>query len=246
VKEHRQPVLLVWDYDRQEYVIGVTRVCMALWASASSGHAKGDVCGEEPAHRVGDVPVCQHHYDRAEEWAWKVARDEHIAVERERDELEEERARWGTVLARREKRRREIAAHARAREREAASLVYYIRRVSDGMVKIGFSSAISTRLSDLEREHGELQLLHTSPGGRAEEDALHDQFSAWHCEGEWFHPGRPLMNWIRSERVRTRPARVRGTVSLGVLAEVSKGAPSKPLPARYVPRRTRPRYVVAR
>lgn len=246
MKEHRQPVLLVWDHGQQEYAPGATQVCLALWAGASSGHVKGDICGGEATRRAGDVPMCAHHYERAEEWAWKQARDERIAVERERDELEEERGQWEKVLGRREKMRSDRAKQARAREREAASLVYYVRRVSDGMVKIGFSSRISTRLTSLEREHGELQLLHTEPGGQAEEDERHGQFSAWHYEGEWFHPGRPLMKWIRVERIRTRAPRVRGTVPLGVLAEVSKGAPSKPLPAKYAPRRAQPKFVVAR
>jgi hypothetical protein len=239
-----KPVLFVWDEDKQEYAPATGPVCTARWASGGYSHAAGDICGEEPWRQVGDVWLCSHHYVRAQDWVWDAAREQHLTNEREREALDEERKQWERVLANREQKRQAAAIQRRVQQREATSLVYYIRRTSDGMIKIGFTSDIDKRMTDLQREHGELQLLHTAPGARPEEDALHKRFAAWNYQGEWFHPGRVLMRSIKHEREKNRPARVRGTVPLGVLAEVSKGALAKPPPGHYAPPRQRLRYAV--
>lgn len=61
--------------------------------------------------------------------------------------------------------------------------VYYARRTSDGMIKIGYTgTAVWFRMRMLSREHGELQVLMTHAGHRAEEKAAHDR-----------HSGRPTI-----------------------------------------------------
>ena len=79
--------------------------------------------------------------------------------------------------------------------------VYYVRRISDGMIKIGYSTMIKERLRGLRAEFGELQLLMTHSGGRAEEEAAHEQFAAYRIpRTEWFRPAKPLLCWIGETR----------------------------------------------
>jgi Meiotically Up-regulated Gene 113 (MUG113) protein len=239
----RSPVLLRWDQEAEDWALADGSVCMARWASGGITHARGDVCGQQATREIGDIPVCQHHYDRAGQWAWDAARKERRAIERARQSLDDERKHLDKALDRRDKRRREMTECSRAAELKAASLIYYIMR-SDRLIKIGTTARVTARMRTLEDQYGEIRLLLTHPGDRQAEQQLHREFSAWRWRGEWFHPGKPLIEHIRlirQQQGRRRPE-VEGTVTRADLLALTKGALSKPPPGSYVPPSRSGRY----
>lgn len=91
--------------------------------------------------------------------------------------------------------------------REASSRVYFVRRSSDGRIKIGYSSNVDGRIkaiaSELRSMTGArvlLDVLATIPGRSREEADLHDRFSHLRRHGEWFDPGPDLLALIASIR----------------------------------------------
>lgn len=63
----------------------------------------------------------------------------------------------------------------------------YLARRQDGRVKIGYTSGDpSHRLRSLKTGAGALELLGTMPGDTKLERALHDRYSSYRVEGEWF------------------------------------------------------------
>lgn len=90
---------------------------------------------------------------------------------------------------------------AGTRAAAAVSLVYYIRRTSDGAVKIGTTRSFTQRLADLRGLFGELQVLLTESGTMKNEKLRHKQFAAYRIgRTEWFIPSKTLLAWIESRR----------------------------------------------
>lgn len=81
------------------------------------------------------------------------------------------------------RRNAEQATSEAAREDEC--VVYCLLR-GDGLVKIGFSSQFERRLASLQRDHGELEVIGTVPGGRDRERQMHRRFHQARVRGEWF------------------------------------------------------------
>lgn len=88
--------------------------------------------------------------------------------------------------------------------RPNTSVVYYLRRRSDGAVKIGWSQDVDARCRRLAEVYGDVELLCTEPGGWSLEQQRHDQFERLRLprqvelEGgsEWFREGAALrMHW---------------------------------------------------
>lgn len=154
--------------------------CGARWATPNRSHDAGDSCGRRATERIGDVDLCLHHFHRALDWFRKRAED---APERT------------------EEMRRKIAGHERLLA-EARSIVYYLRREADGMIKIGFTSAYKSRFSTLRAEHGPLRLLLATAGARASEREAHEVFAACRItpRGEWFRAEKPLLLYIQRAR----------------------------------------------
>lgn len=115
-----------------------------------------------------------------------------------------------------------IAAVGRASEREAhrealavaarrasTSVVYYVQR-GDGMIKIGYSGNLKSRLSSLQREHGRLEVLATHRGARDAEVWQHRAFAHLriHPQREWFRPGDDLLEFIDKVNARRFPQSV--------------------------------------
>jgi len=88
--------------------------------------------------------------------------------------------------------------------RTATSLIYYVRRESDSLIKIGTSRTAATRIAVLEREHGPLTLMALHQGAHKEEHAIHRLFAELRMEGEWFRPELSLMEFILKARVQLR------------------------------------------
>jgi hypothetical protein len=152
--------------------------CAARWATSNRAHLAGDICGAVATELIGDVDLCVHHYRRALDWFYKHTED---APERH-EEARRKAAEKGRLLA------------------EARSVVYYLRRESDGLIKIGFTSNYRVRLSSLRREHGPLRLLLATAGARGEESAAHKMFLTQWVAGEWFRPEIELLKWIEDQR----------------------------------------------
>ena len=212
------PILAVYDYDGRDYTRPDDPVCMARWASTNSAHAAGSICGAPATHDAGDVDLCRHHFDRVYEWRFweepvKRAKEKTAAIKAADAEYRQ------AVI--------DSEIH-RERVRAERSLVYYIRRTSDGMVKIGTTAAFKSRMNALRAEHGELQILLTHSGGRAEELKAHREYDAYRIQGtEWFRPVRTLLDAICIERriVRYRETQQPGALKIGELEKLAKAAP---------------------
>jgi hypothetical protein len=189
--------------------------CTARWATGNGAHRAGDLCGEPATERVGDSDLCPHHFGRALDWFYK-----------RRIELPEERQREHEESLRR-------AAEARRLAAEARSIVYYLHRPPNGLIKIGTSTDHKARFSSLRAEYGELRLLLAYAGGRKEEAAAHNRFAAARVEGEWFRPALPLLLEIqRLRRACDRQAsRLPEQVPVAEIRALVKAARGQPLTA---------------
>jgi hypothetical protein len=65
------------------------------------------------------------------------------------------------------------------------SQIYFVQR-SDGLVKIGRSTALDARIKRLKKTCGSLWMLRTIDGGAEEEAWLHRNFERYRKTGEWF------------------------------------------------------------
>lgn len=162
--------------------------CTARWASDNAAHAAGDLCGRPAVESIGDSDVCEHHRKRALTWFYNYR----LKLPRVRQQQLEEAQIEAATQAR-------LAAEAR-------SIVYYLRRHSDGMIKIGFSASYPGRLTSLRGEHGELSLLLAYAGGRKEENQAHKIWAAARITArrEWFRPELPLLLGILRLRNASR------------------------------------------
>jgi hypothetical protein len=196
--------------------------CVAVWAAGSPAGNAGQICGQPGTHQIADVVVCEHHYRRMR--AWMDDRDQRdviavtergravnraaARVERERleqqselraeaDRQEKERirelARLQTELAREVEKERIRAEEA---ARAEVSVVYFVRRESDGLIKIGTSRSVAKRLVSIKRKHGPLMLIATAGGDHKRETEFHRKFAGLRVEGEWFRPELPLLECV--------------------------------------------------
>jgi hypothetical protein len=235
--EHRLPgrdehvVLAVWNSASGDYRVGPPNMCLATWATAGVTHAAGEICGGEATQSIGDVQVCQHHHDRAQEWIHGQVAEKLGELDRYDMALDQKRKSLDAEIDKREVRRKEALKKARS----ADSIIYYVRR-DDGLIKIGTSTVFRNRLSQLRMQYGELDVLLVHRGDRDDERELHGQFRIWRERGEWFHPGRPLVAHIRLARISEgSKLRTGGAVPFGVLESLTRGALSHPPPRK--PRR---------
>lgn len=185
------PLIAAYDGSAGTYQRETERVCMARWASTNGDHAAGHLCGEPATKRAGDTDVCQHHYNRVMEWR---TYDEPLEeIEEKIRALERADARYRQALL-------DSEIH-RERVRAEVSVVYYFRRMSDGMIKIGTTTEFRKRMAAHRREHGEIQILLTHSGGPKEEAEVHRKLDVYRAgRSEWFHPARPLLSYILSVR----------------------------------------------
>lgn len=80
-------------------------------------------------------------------------------------------------------------------------LVYFMRRDSDGFIKIGSSFAPEQRRIEIERAVGcRVELLSFRHGGIEAERELHRQFLRNRADGEWFRPCAELLAIAKPSR----------------------------------------------
>lgn len=167
---------------------------MARKAATKPRRNQVELCGEKAAHRVASIDVCDLHYRELEDW--------HFTHSRERDFRQTATRVRAAAAALREANRDYIhAVDEEWTRRETAlaerSVVYYLRRVSDGMIKIGTTVVFRSRLTQHRRDHGELQILLIRGGTRDEEAEAHRKYGAYRAgRAEWFYPAQPLLRSI--------------------------------------------------
>lgn len=74
------------------------------------------------------------------------------------------------------------------------SRVYFVGR--ENLIKIGTTADLPSRLYQLEREGGPLDLLAAIEGGPVLEDKIHEAFARYRVHGEWFRDCQPLRHFI--------------------------------------------------
>lgn len=104
-----------------------------------------------------------------------------------------------------------VAAQAWLKERfkgrktiafERSSLVYFAER-EDGVIKIGFTSDVGRRLSELRKKYrSTMDLLACYPGSKPDELALHERFAPYALGDELFEPAPELLEFIASLKGR--------------------------------------------
>jgi hypothetical protein len=100
------------------------------------------------------------------------------------------------------------ASQAADRRREKCR-VYYVERTAEGLIKIGFTQNLRSRLASLRREWGDLRLLATHQGDATVEGHVHAQFADLRVLGEWFTPDDRLRRHI--VRLQHRPYNDQGS-----------------------------------
>lgn len=76
------------------------------------------------------------------------------------------------------------------------SVIYFLQRDCDGLIKIGTTINLWERISTLRQKHGPLNLLGIIDGGKVREKILHWCFQADRIEHEFFTPTDELREMI--------------------------------------------------
>jgi Meiotically up-regulated gene 113 len=219
---HR-PVLMAYSPEAGDYVKMDDRFCTARWERRGESHAADEICGREAAERVGGVDLCAYHLERLTAWGfWEVPRREN---EKARAALRESAKNLRREIAADEAERERI----REQERARYSVVYFIRRLSDGIVKIGTSRSFKDRLNALRAEHGEWQVLLTVSGGHALETEMHRKFDMYRRpRTELFVPANPLLAFIYQQRMHPtyRDSQVDEAISVKEIRKLADAAPA--------------------
>lgn len=77
-------------------------------------------------------------------------------------------------------------------------VIYFVRHLGTGEIKIGYSGCVDHRMQWLIREVGPIELLAVILGSMRLEKMHHAWFGAYRLHGEWFAPGEELMSYIAS------------------------------------------------
>ncbi len=78
-------------------------------------------------------------------------------------------------------------------------MIYFIRRPSDGLIKIGFTDNPHTRFSALRQKHGrDIVLLGLIEGDYNTEQEMHTRFGQYRVDpiAEWFTPSQEMLDFI--------------------------------------------------
>ncbi len=84
------------------------------------------------------------------------------------------------------------------------STLYFLRRESDGAIKIGITTSLGRRVADLRRLHGALTILGTVEGAATREKLAHLIFADVRLDGEFFRVTPDLTAFL--ERYATPPS----------------------------------------
>lgn len=94
------------------------------------------------------------------------------------------------------------------------SVVYFLRRPSNGLIKIGRSAHFRSRYSTLCREYGEpLEILGIVDEDTFAEADLHRLFKDMRCDGEWFVQTKGIRDFIKRYAVPYDPKEHDGSLN---------------------------------
>lgn len=97
-------------------------------------------------------------------------------------------------------------------------MIYFIKNVANGTIKIGFSDKPNKRLSELQTGSADkLVLIKAIDGDESVEAALHEQFALHRLQGEWFSPADELIQFIKGKDDRSMEGKFFHTVKNGEL-----------------------------
>jgi transcriptional regulator with XRE-family HTH domain len=82
-----------------------------------------------------------------------------------------------------------------------ACCVYFVEDRDTLLIKIGFTSQLKVRLSQIREKHPNARTIATVDGGRREERAIHRLFSRYRHEGEWFRPSPLIFEYLAANAV---------------------------------------------
>lgn len=197
------PILMIFDPRRGEYVAATGQRCTAEWASTGGRHLGGQICGRPATRELADIWSCDHHYKRMVKWVGEQGIVSHeTAMRRLRDWYDEQ------MRLDRERNEQQIEldtkrVHAEEIARAEYSVVYYIQRTSDRIIKIGTSRGLAARMEALAGRYGPLRLMAVHGGTHVEEHEIQGRFDDLLAEGrEWFRPGLALLEHINGVRKR--------------------------------------------
>lgn len=75
--------------------------------------------------------------------------------------------------------------------------IYFIQR-ADGLIKIGYSSNLASRLDQIRKSHGDVVVLKVINGDQRREREIHYQFDQHREYGEWFRPDTAVVDAINA------------------------------------------------
>jgi hypothetical protein len=89
-------------------------------------------------------------------------------------------------------------------------VIYFLRHTKTGLIKIGTTNNLDTRMYFLRKQYGELELLGLIAGYENEENELHTQFRELNVRRaltgrEWFKPAKELIAYIEKYASMERP-----------------------------------------
>jgi hypothetical protein len=94
--------------------------------------------------------------------------------------------------------RLESAGWWRAAEYETRSYMYAVQAVTGGPIKLGRTVDPSSRLKGLSTASAvPLRFLITVPEWVVSEADAHEKWQHLRCQGEWFEPDQPLLDWLQ-------------------------------------------------
>ena len=83
-------------------------------------------------------------------------------------------------------------------------MVYFIKNIVTGKIKIGYSETPKKRLRELQTGNdNKLVLIKSIKGNRDKESTLHEMFSHLRTNGEWFEPDDELLEFIKGTNTKT-------------------------------------------
>ncbi|MGE4419997.1 MAG: GIY-YIG nuclease family protein [Sulfurimonas sp.] len=83
-------------------------------------------------------------------------------------------------------------------------MVYFIKNIDTGRIKIGFSDTPTKRLKELQTGNdNKLVLIKTIAGDKNKEASLHEMFSHLRSNGEWFDPDDELLQFIKETNTKS-------------------------------------------
>jgi hypothetical protein len=141
-------------------------ICFAIWKSQSTLRAH---IGDDNFWDVFKEEVCK--------WSW--GRDDPRWETKRRQQEELERAKAAQIEA-----DKQTIIDAGAIK---GGCVYFIQGESGGAIKVGFSTELAKRLSQLQTGFPDtLRLLLAIPGTQDREKAIHKRLSKYWLRGEWY------------------------------------------------------------